>query len=153
MSVRLLVVSALLSASWLFAQENQLQVSPVPSTALASQKADIAIVPLRIGPLGAAQATVPSDPLGRLEAGPRFQMNNDWTTTGVLLLPHPNEPQFLFVPDLLPGDSVCLKIRSYVMKRDSRDSDSTHLVGYSTCQPASRYRLRTTEIRSSSPDR
>jgi hypothetical protein len=46
-----------------------------------------------------------------------------------------------------PGDdTVCLKIRSYVVARDDRDSDSVHLVGYSTCQPASRYRLRTTQI-------
>jgi hypothetical protein len=44
------------------------------------------------------------------------------------------------------GDTVCLKIRSYVVARDSKDSDSVHPVSYSTCQPASRYRLRTTEL-------
>jgi len=53
-----------------------------------------------------------------------------------------------------PGaDTVCLKIRSYVVARDDRDSDSVHLVGYSTCQPASRYRLRKTQIQTGSPDR
>jgi len=53
-----------------------------------------------------------------------------------------------------PGDdTVCLKIRSYVVARDDRDSDSVHLVGYSTCQPASRYRLRTTQIRIDSSNR
>jgi len=40
-------------------------------------------------------------------------------------------------------DSTCYTIRTYVFSRDDKDSDSTHLVGYSTCQPASRYRLRT----------
>lgn len=43
-------------------------------------------------------------------------------------------------------DTTCFAIRSYVVARDSKDSDSTHLVHYSTCQPASRYRLRTTQI-------
>lgn len=53
-----------------------------------------------------------------------------------------------------PGDdTVCLKIRSYVVARDDKDSDSVHPVGYSTCQPASRYRLRTTQIQSEPSDR
>jgi hypothetical protein len=43
------------------------------------------------------------------------------------------------------ADSLCLSIRSYLVARDAPDSDSTHLVGSSTCQPASRYRLKTAE--------
>ena len=39
----------------------------------------------------------------------------------------------------------CYTIRSYVFARDRKDSDSVHLVGYSTCPPANRLRLRTTE--------
>ena len=42
------------------------------------------------------------------------------------------------------GDSYCLKIRSYVVARDSKNSDSVHPAGYTTCVPASRFRLRTT---------
>src|SRR5579864_3552254 len=45
------------------------------------------------------------------------------------------------------NDFVCLKIRSYVVARDSKDSDSVHPVKYSTCQPASRYQLKTTELK------
>jgi len=45
-------------------------------------------------------------------------------------------------------DPVCYKIRSYVVARDSKDSDSVHPVGYSTCRPSSRYRLRKTHIHS-----
>jgi hypothetical protein len=41
-------------------------------------------------------------------------------------------------------DNVCYTMRSYIMSRESRDSDSTKLVGYSTCQPSSKYELRTT---------
>jgi len=50
-------------------------------------------------------------------------------------------------------DTICYAIRSYVVARDSKDSDSTHPVSYSTCEPAARYQLRTTEVRSRSADR
>ena len=53
--------------------------------------------------------------------------------------------------DARPGDdTLCYKIRSYVVARDSKDSDSVHPVGYSTCQPASRYRLKKTQLQTSS---
>jgi len=45
----------------------------------------------------------------------------------------------------LDTDATCFTMRSYVVARDSKDSDSTHPTGYSTCQPASKYRVRTTE--------
>jgi hypothetical protein len=45
----------------------------------------------------------------------------------------------------LDADATCFTMRSYVVARDSKDSDSTHPTGYSTCQPASKYRVRTTE--------
>ncbi len=59
-------------------------------------------------------------------------------------------PDFLLDGD---GDTACFKIRSYVVARDSKDSDSTHPVSYTTCQPSSRYGLKTTEMRTSSADR
>ncbi len=42
-------------------------------------------------------------------------------------------------------DNVCYTMRSYIVARESRDSDSTKLVGYSTCQPSSKYELRITD--------
>lgn len=42
---------------------------------------------------------------------------------------------------------ICYSIRSYLMARDSKDSDSTHLVGVSTCQPAQQYGLKTTDLK------
>jgi hypothetical protein len=45
----------------------------------------------------------------------------------------------------LDTDATCFTMRSYVVARDSKDSDSTHPTGYSTCQPASKYRVRTTQ--------
>jgi len=53
----------------------------------------------------------------------------------------------------LDGDTTCFSIRSYVVARDSKDSDSTHPAGYSTCRRASRYHLKTAEGSSLSKDR
>ncbi len=53
-------------------------------------------------------------------------------------------------PEDLAGDgTLCYTIRSYVVARDSKDSDSVHPAGYSTCQPASRYRLKSAVMRAS----
>jgi hypothetical protein len=41
-------------------------------------------------------------------------------------------------------DLDCLAIRSYLVARDSPDSDSTHLVGYTTCVPSRKIRLKST---------
>jgi hypothetical protein len=47
----------------------------------------------------------------------------------------------------LDTDATCFTMRSYVVARDSKDSDSTHPTGYSTCQPASKYRVKATQQR------
>ena len=57
------------------------------------------------------------------------------------------------VDRLAEEESACYTIRSYVVARDSKYSDSTHPVSYSTCQPAARYQLKTTEMRSVTHDR
>jgi hypothetical protein len=43
------------------------------------------------------------------------------------------------------GDTLCYAMRSYKVARDDQHSDSTHAVGYSTCQPAARYHVHTTQ--------
>ena len=46
--------------------------------------------------------------------------------------------------DRLSGEGpTCYAIRSYMVARDSKDSDSTHPAGYSTCQPVGRYGVKT----------
>ena len=58
--------------------------------------------------------------------------------------------------DRLVSDSespTCYAIRNYVVARDSKDSDSTHPAGYSTCQPATRFGVKTIEIRPEPADR
>jgi hypothetical protein len=45
-------------------------------------------------------------------------------------------------------DTGCYYIRSYVVARDNKDSDATHLVRSSTCQPSRQYGLKTTVMKS-----
>jgi hypothetical protein len=49
--------------------------------------------------------------------------------------------------DAVDADTTCYTIRSYVVARDSKDSDSTHPAGYSTCPPSNRYQLRSADMR------
>jgi hypothetical protein len=41
-------------------------------------------------------------------------------------------------------DSTCYTMRTYMLKKDAPGSDSVHPVGYTTCQPASRYEMKVT---------
>lgn len=52
----------------------------------------------------------------------------------------------------LDADTTCYAIRSYVVARDSKDSDSTHAAGYSTCLPSERYQVRSAEMRVQTAD-
>ena len=137
-SARLLVAILLFLSTSVFAQEKRLATSELqsdPALVADSWGPAMGSIPLRVDPLGSSQVTVPQDPLARLESSqpPMFKK--------VLFFPTPSKDGFLISPDL-PGDAVCLKIRSYVMKRDSKNSDATHLAGYSTCQPAKKFQLR-----------
>ena len=66
------------------------------------------------------------------------------------LTPAGNLDKGILIPLMGDGsaDGVCLTMRTYVVARDSKDSDSVHLTHYSTCQMAGKYRLKTTK----SPD-
>jgi hypothetical protein len=51
-------------------------------------------------------------------------------------------------PDWQPQtQNLCLKMRTYKVAPDSPHSDSTHPVGYSTCQPAVRFQTRSIVLR------
>ena len=56
-------------------------------------------------------------------------------------------PRTLLIdPDRQPQDNtLCYAMRSYKVARDDPRSDSTHAAGYSTCQPAARFHVHTTE--------
>ena len=108
--------------------------SPEPWKLLTSQPADTAAV---------------KDPLNRMQVD-QFKVSRSKTDARTLLLGPESDAGMILSGLAGDGDGVttCLKIRSYVVARDSKDSDSTHPVSYSTCQPSSRYRVRTTEMQS-----
>jgi len=41
-------------------------------------------------------------------------------------------------------DATCFTMRTYMVKRDDRDSDTVHPVGYTTCQPSPRFDVKIT---------
>lgn len=45
------------------------------------------------------------------------------------------------------NDVTCLSIRSYRVTRDDPASDTTRLVGYSTCQPSARFQVKEADDR------
>ena len=62
-------------------------------------------------------------------------------------------PEAALTANGAPDGNLCYSIRSYVVARDRKDSDSVHPVGYSTCVPAKRYGLKKTVIQQQSNDR
>ena len=107
--------------------------------------------PWKFIPNQLADANSGKDPLNRLQID-KYKVFRSNTNKRTLLV-GPEADAGMFLTGMEGLDGTCYAIRSYVVARDSKDSDSTHPVSYSTCQPSSRYRVRTTEIRSGSVDR
>lgn len=127
---RLLVAVLCLCSLPAFSQDHQAIGSPTAGTIPTTQVPDFRTTPS------------PSEPWKIFPSAP----GQDKTTS---FLVAPDEAGLL-TPD---ADKVCYAIRSYVVARDSKDSDSVHPVSYSTCQPASRYRLKNTVIQQDVPGR
>lgn len=134
---RLLVPVLLLCPAFLFAQENLQKTSPM-NDPLASRSGNSISAP-RIDPLGRTPTPVPQDPLARLESSlpPRFNPSDSAKT----ILPPEWGPDSVISPGQLAG-GTCYAIRSYVVARDSKDSDSVHPAGYSTCVPSNKVQLK-----------
>lgn len=72
--------------------------------------------------------------------------------TGSAPQPLPKNYQFDITQDgQLAMYATCFTMRSYVVARDAKKSDSTHFVRYSTCQPANQYRLKSADIQGNDP--
>lgn len=145
---RFLFGSLVVCSALAFAQTKADPTSP--QAAAANKLATVASSePWKIIPDQSMHATSGSNALDRLQVD-QYKVSRSKNDTRTLLL-GPDADAGMVLSGLngqLDADIDCLKIRSYVVARDSKDSDSTHLVRYSTCQPASRYRLKTTELRS-----
>lgn len=114
-------------------------------------KAAQSVEPWRIVP---DKATI-QDPWTRiLSAHPNADPAKGDSGFDLHLIPAPNADKIALWPEgEYGGDSVCFTIRSYVVARDNKNSDSVHPVSYSTCQPATRYRLKEAVIHTDSSDK
>jgi hypothetical protein len=152
--IRLFAAALAVCSTLAFAQ-TKIDALAVSDQASASKPATAASSePWKLIPNQLADASSGKDPLYRLQVE-KYKVFRSSTNTRTLLL-GPEADAGMVLSGLsgdLDGVTTCLKIRSYVVARDSKDSDSTHPVSYSTCQPSTRYRVRTTEIRSGSIDR
>jgi hypothetical protein len=147
---RLFSASLMVCSALAFAQTKTDSLAASGQVAATNQLASVASSePWKIIPDQPMPATSGSNAQDRLQID-KYKISRSKTDTRTLLL-GPEADSGMVLSSLggeLNADIDCLKIRSYVVARDSKDSDSTHLVRYSTCQPASRYRLKTTELRS-----
>lgn len=137
-SIRLLLAAVMLSSPWLLAQDHPRNPPQLPANFTVDSITRTG--PLRIDPLGSTSAIVLQNPWLSSQATDPPRLGQDQVPRKVLDVREAGN--IAIAPDSL-ADHYCLTIRSYLMARDSSNSDSTHLVGYSTCLPASRYRLRT----------
>jgi len=102
----------------------------------------MAVVPFQESVTAPGNFPARADAIKQLENGERHY-----------LALHPSDPHSQqFTIHVSPQGNVtgersefCYSMRSYLMARDSKDSDSTHLVSTSTCQPAQRYTVKTTD--------
>ena len=137
--VRLSAIALLLCPLWSFAQIAP--ASPEPGT--ASQPALFAIAPEASYLWQTASSQSSIDKSSTKQEMPARQ--TFFRPTGDdLFLVQPSEDKGILIAGDSPtlGDSFCLSIRSYVMARDSKYSDSTHLVRSSTCVPARKYKVK-----------
>jgi hypothetical protein len=53
----------------------------------------------------------------------------------------------------LGDDYSCFTMRSYIMARDDKDSDATHLVRKVKCTPARKFSVKSADVRVQSPEK
>jgi len=150
MTLTRLFAAALLVCSALAFAQTKTDSLAVSDQASANQPATAASSePWKFIPNQLADVSSAKHPLDRLQVDNYKVLRSNTNTRTLLVGPEADTGILLSGLDgLLGADTTCFKIRSYVVARDSKDSDSTHPVSYSTCQPASRYRVRTTEMHS-----
>jgi hypothetical protein len=151
---RLLTVFLLCSA-FAFAQKQSDSSAGPTQVAEGSKSTDItSSEPWRILPREPADAvSSEKNSADRLGIGPskmdqnKIDQNNkvEQFRIGPNGRPFKSESPDSLVSRLEKQDNTCYAIRSYVVARDGKNSDSTHPVNYSTCQPSSRYHVKSAE--------
>jgi hypothetical protein len=134
---RFFAIAILSFAVCAFAQMPASAISPA-----AGVTDNAAVDQLRITPylhLDFDQPTQQSDDQVKAESQLRKELSKllDTERSGARFLPGTQ----------LQNDATCFAIRSYRVVRDGPHSDSTHRDGYTTCVPAARFRVYTTDER------
>ena len=82
-------------------------------------------------------AATPSEPW-------RILPRPDWDKGRVVMTPEIGPEGIIVSSDgSLAAGTTCYAIRSYVVAPDAKDTESVHPDGYSTCIPATNFRLKT----------
>jgi len=152
--IRFVAAALLVSSPLSFAQTKIDSLAISDQTSASKPATAASSEPWKFIPNQLADVSSGKDPLSRIQID-KYKVSRSNTETRTHLL-GPEADAGMVLSGLggdLDGVTTCLKIRSYVVARDSKDSDSTHPVSYSTCQPSTRYRVRTTQIQSGSIDR
>jgi hypothetical protein len=149
--IRLLLASLLLCSLSAFSQDQKIDTAQMPGNESSSYLAnrDAAVSPSEPWKI------IPNSPSAlSMDSADRIRVDQFRVDQGqVDLRTGKSKPEAkrrtlaLGLDGRLDDDATCYSMRSYVVARDSKNSDSTHPTGYSTCQPASKYRLKTTEQR------
>ena len=150
--VRLLAVALLLCSLPAIAQDNKLgvnisgPVNPLPrdfKAYLGTPRGVAATTaePWRVIPNQLADASPHDNPMSHLRIDEYQLPQSSRDDRAQLVIPSQDSGAF---PTAQPqaADTICYSIRSYQVARDSKSSDATHPAGYSTCQPASRYHVK-----------
>jgi len=139
---RLLVAVLLVCSAPAFAQKQSDSLAAPAQAADASKPAAVtSSEPWRLIPNPPADANSGTDPLDRLRID-EFRIDRH---ASPFKLDARADKLVSGLDGQLDTDTTCYTMRSYVVARDDKDSDSTHPTGYSTCQPASRYHLKTAD--------
>ena len=145
MGIRLLMAISLVCSASAFAQIQNERTSPSNRSAAPSPLAAANSVPWKIlpEPLASSRSTADSPAQSLIDHSKDPFLSGNPSGP---LLNGSIDPNMAVRYSVAGGDSYCLNIRSYVVARDSKNTDSVHLVGSTTCVPASRFRLRTADI-------
>jgi hypothetical protein len=143
---RLFVAALVICSVPAFAQDHQSGSAPV----VPDSKTNVgtSAEPWRVGPSNTLKNGAQKDALGRLQSNVDRARKAYEEAELAQFIPSPRI--FVITPNgQVADDTTCYTIHSIVVERDERDSDATHTVRSSTCQPASRYRVKSAEARAS----
>jgi hypothetical protein len=140
----LLAIAALLCAGETFAQTTQNRSMDASQNVLPIASSDISAAELSSG----NQFRI--SPYPQLDFASQSSASNDSMDRIHVDQYDPNRPTIklpVYSGAYYGSDVYCYRIRSYRVVRDSRDSDATHVDGYSTCVRAENLRVYRTDDR------